>query len=183
MKGIMFNLLESCVTEEFGERTWDDVLEACGLDGAYTSLGNYPDEHLAALLGGVAKGLGRSVPATERWFGRQAIAPLAARYPEFFEVPDTRSFVLTLNDVIHAEVKKLYPGADVPVFEFVTGAAGRVTLIYRSARRLCQLAEGLVEGAALQFEERAVISQAACMRRGDDACVIECAFEPAGGDA
>ena len=43
----------------------------------------------------------------------------AVRYPQFFEPHDcTRSFVLTLNDIIHPEVRKLYPGADVPEFDF-----------------------------------------------------------------
>ena len=184
MKGVIFNLLEGCVRAEHGERVWDDMLEAAALDGAYTSLGSYPDAHLVALMDAAAKALGKSVPEIERWLGQRSITPLAAHYPEFFTSHrETRSFVLTLNDVIHAEVRKLYPGADVPEFEFATSAANQVTLTYRSARRMCRFAEGLIEGAAAHFAEQVAISQTACMLRGDDTCVIACAFTPLAGNA
>lgn len=184
MKGVIYNLMEACVSAEFGERLWDELLDETGLDGAYTSLGSYPDAHLSALIGAASKRLGKTAPEVERWLGIRAMGPLAARYPEFFTAHrDTLSFVLTLNDIIHAEVRKLYPGADVPTFEFATGAGNRVALTYRSARRMCQFAEGLVEGAAAHFKERVLISQPSCMRRGDETCVIECVFTAAGGDA
>ena len=38
MKGIVFNLLEEVVTEAYGADAWDSLLDAAGLDGAYTSL-------------------------------------------------------------------------------------------------------------------------------------------------
>ena len=34
-----------------GVRMWDDLLDAANVDGAYTALGNYPDEQLVALAG------------------------------------------------------------------------------------------------------------------------------------
>ena len=43
MKGIVFNLLEQLVARDYGEDTWDALLDASGLEGAYTSLGSYPD--------------------------------------------------------------------------------------------------------------------------------------------
>jgi hypothetical protein len=50
MKGIVFNLLEEVVRRAYGEDTWDTLLEAAGLDGVYTSLGNYPHEELLQLV-------------------------------------------------------------------------------------------------------------------------------------
>jgi hypothetical protein len=46
MKGIIFNLLEEVVIRDHGADTWDELLSATCLDGAYTSLGSYPDEHI-----------------------------------------------------------------------------------------------------------------------------------------
>jgi hypothetical protein len=43
LKGIMFDLLEATVSATHGAHVWDDLLEATGLTGAYTTLGNYPD--------------------------------------------------------------------------------------------------------------------------------------------
>ena len=35
MKGIVFNLLEEVVTREYSADTWDDLLEAAGVNGSY----------------------------------------------------------------------------------------------------------------------------------------------------
>ena len=50
MKGIVFNLLEEAVVEAHGVDAWDQILEDVGADGAYTSLGNYPDDEALALV-------------------------------------------------------------------------------------------------------------------------------------
>ena len=108
---------------------------------------------------------------------RMLIVPspaLAAAYPGFF-VPhhDIGSFLGTLNDIIHPEVRKLYPGADVPTFGFTTASDGTITMRYGSPRRLCAFAEGLIEGAATQFGQVVTIEQPRCMLRGDELCTIE----------
>ncbi len=54
MKGIIFNLVEEVVRNRYGEDTWDELLDAAGLDGAYTSLGSYPDEELLRLVAAAA---------------------------------------------------------------------------------------------------------------------------------
>jgi hypothetical protein len=181
MKGIIFNLLEEVTTTAMGEAAWDGILEQAGADGAYTSLGNYADREFASLLQATAGRAGKDEKETLRWFGRQSMPILAQRYPEFFVKHDSlRSFLLSLNDVIHAEVRKLYPGADVPVFQFEmpAGEAAHDTLIihYRSKRRLCMLAEGFIEGAADHYEERVTIRQSACMLESAPACAIGCTF-------
>ncbi len=181
MKGIIFNLLEEVVTAHIGEAEWDAILESAGTDGAYTSLGNYPDEDFGRLLDALSRRIGRSDRETLNWFGQQAMPFLAKRYPEFFTPhKGLRSFLLSLNDVIHAEVRKLYPGADVPVFEFESpdGAGAHDTLIihYRSKRRLCQLAEGFIVGASEQFGEQVTIEQSTCALHGAGECALVCRF-------
>jgi hypothetical protein len=182
VKGILFNLLEEVVVQEYGEDTWDEILDAAAPDGAYTSVGSYPDEEFIALVEAIPTRLDQ--PSTEvlRWFGSCAIPLLAARYPIFFEGhTSTTGFLLTLNDIIHAEVRKLYPDAEVPTFEFDVPVQNghpdrRLIVGYRSRRQLCTLAEGFIEGAALQFGEHAAIEQTTCMSRGDGVCTIVCSF-------
>ena len=99
---------------------------------------------------------------------------LAAAYPEFFVgQDDIRTFVVALNDIIHPEVRKLYPGADVPTFGIGRSAPHSVVLRYGSPRRMCALAEGLIEGAAAQFGQHVTIAQTDCMLRNDELCTIE----------
>ena len=147
MKGVVFNLLEQLVARDFGEDTWDALLDASGLDGVYTSLGSYPDEDLVKLVSAAAR---RSPcrPTTWSVVWAQRASAVRGAYPQLFEPHDcTRSFVLTLNDIIHPEVRKLYPGADVPEFDF-DARDGVLVMGYRSPRKLCSFAEGLLLGAA-----------------------------------
>lgn len=180
MKGIIFNLLEQVISLEHGEEVWDELLDETGITGAYTAVGTYPHEQLVSLVEAASRRLGASPWDVERWFGRASFPLLAERYPGFFEGHrSARSFILTLNDVIHPEVRKLFPGAYAPSFEFDTAEAGALSLSYTSQRNLCAFAEGLVEGAADHFGEHAVIEQTACARRGDDRCVLHVKFERA----
>ena len=177
MKGIVFNLFESIVVREHGEDTWDALLAAAGVDGAYTSLGSYPDADLTRLLEASPQPLGLADPAAVlRWFGRRAIPVLAGRYPAFFQPPTTRDFILTVNEIIHPEVRKLYPGADVPVFDFETTSPELLVMGYQSKRKLCALAHGFVEGAADHYGERVSVVHRSCMHTGDDKCVFEISF-------
>lgn len=179
MKGIVFNVLQRVVTEKYGEDTWDDLLEAASLEGTYTAVGSYDDTELLALVGAACTALGTTADDLLRWFGRSAMPVFAERYPQFFEGhTSARPMVLTLNDIIHPEVRKLYPGADVPVFAFGE-KDGAITIGYDSPRRLCAFAEGLLHGAADHFGEHATISQDTCMLRGDAACTIVVSFEQA----
>lgn len=185
VKGILFNLLEAVVTAEFGEDAWDDTLDAAGVIGAYTAIGSYEDAEFLTLLGAMPTRGPSSAADQLRWFGRRAMPVLADRYAVFFAPhASTRAFLLTLNDIVHPEVRKLYPGADVPVFDFPRmGADGSdtVSMSYESARRLCWLAEGFVLGAGDHYGETVVIEQDECMHDGAARCLIRCTFSEADG--
>jgi hypothetical protein len=182
MKGVVFNLLEETVTRDYGEDAWDDLLDAAGLEGAYTSLGGYPDGDLIALVGAASSALGLPPDDVVRWFGRSALPLLAAGHSDFFAAHDSvRPFILTLNDIIHPEVRKLYPGADVPVFDFDATSDDVLVMGYFSSRQLCAFAEGLIEGAADHYRQTVSIEQPQCMKRGDAKCVLEMSFGGGGG--
>lgn len=174
MKGIVFNLLEELVRRDQGEDAWDELLEVADLHGAYTSLGSYPDEEMLKLVAEISSS--RQLTANEviRWFGRHSLPLLAEKYPKFFEPHHTtRPFLLTLNTIIHPEVRKIYPGADVPVFDFDTSDEDALIIGYHSARKMCAFAEGLIEGAAAHFGEKVELTQPKCMLCGDEKCDIK----------
>lgn len=173
MKGIVFNLLEEVVTREHGEEVWDALLVDAGVPGVYTSLGSYPDVDLFAIVGAASARRGVDADTMLRWFGLQALPLLARKYPEFFAAhSSTRPFLLTLNHVIHPEVRKLDAAADVPVFDFELIGDHGLRMGYASPRRLCSLAEGLIESAAIHFGETAHIEQTACMKDGAAKCQL-----------
>lgn len=177
MKGIVFNLLEAVVVDAHGIDAWEDVLDTTGLDGSYTGVGQYPDDHLGALLDATAHRLGMARPELERWFGVEAFPRLAAAHPSFVADCDgTRRFLLQLDDVVHAEVQKLMPDAYLPGFACERVDDGSIVLVYTSRRRLCRFAEGLIVGVARHFGDDVSVRQSTCTHEGAPECRFAVAF-------
>jgi len=177
MKGIVFNLLEDAVARDHGPDGWCDLIDAAGVSGIYTSLGSYPDEELFGLVNTAAALMGNSPADVLQWFGRAAMPMLASRYGELFVGHDNaRSFVLSVNDIIHPEVRKLYSGAGCPNFHFRYDDAGRLLVSYQSPRGLCRLAHGFIEGASDHFGQATTIEHLSCMQDGAPACRMAVAW-------
>ncbi len=174
MKGIVFNLLEEVVSRGFGADTWDDILANSQVSGTYTSLGNYSDAEMLALVNAAAAKLAMPAPEVLRWFGENAMPLLKERYAALFENhASARSFVLSVNSIIHPEVRKLYSGANCPFFHFRETEGGAVLMEYGSSRKMCDLAHGFVKGAANIFGEVVEITHHTCMNHGADKCLME----------
>jgi hypothetical protein len=172
MKGIVFNLLEDAVIKYHGEDVWDDFLDAAELDGAYTSLGSYDDAELERLVLAASNALNLAPGTVLRWFGRVAMPNMAIRFPVFFQGHTTgRTFVMDLNAVVHAEVRKLYVGAGCPRFDLQEDGTA-VLMGYHSPRRLCDLAHGFLEGLADHYGETVAVEHLYCRNAGDDRCLI-----------
>ena len=179
LKGVVFNLLEQVVSEEAGEAAWEQAVAESGVEGAYTSLGTYSHGELAGFADSLSAQLDLDPDETVRWFGQRALPKLAATYPQLFEShKGTLAFLGTLNDIIHPEVRKLYPGADVPVFDYRLVESDRMLMGYRSRRGLCFFGHGLIEGAGTHFGENLKVAQTTCEKRGDSECVFEVVVVP-----
>lgn len=177
MKGVIFNLLQAVVTEAHGDDVWDDLIDQAGASGAYTSLGNYDDAELEALVAAACEKLGLDRGAVLRWFGQQAMPHLAIAYPVFFEGhAGARTFLEGINDIIHAEVRKLYVGAECPHFNIQNAPGDRMDMDYLSSRRMCALAQGFTEGAARHFGEDIDFEHLTCTERGDPHCTFRIAW-------
>lgn len=170
MKGLLFNIAEAIVTDVAGPDAWDDVLDATGLSGAYTSLGDYDDAELHTLMVAAAARLHLTVDALLVAGGRRGFAHLAMHAHDLVApYRDVAGLLQDLDDVIHSEVRKLYPDARPPHFG-TTPVEGGFELEYHSERGLCRLAEGLVLGAAERFEQPVEVEHLACTRTGAAAC-------------
>jgi predicted hydrocarbon binding protein len=179
--GIIFNLLEEAVTRRFGAGAWAEMLAKVDV-GGYLPFDRYPDDELFRLLGALPVAAEMNAEERLRWFGRAAVPLLAERYPLIFAPhASAESFLLTLNAILH-------PGGSVPadveagpldleVLE--VDPPGGLVLGYRSARRLCALAEGFVTGTADYYGESVKIEQPRCMLHGEERCALVCTFEPA----
>jgi hypothetical protein len=177
VKGIIFNLLEEVVTQHYGEDAWDDLLDGAAVSGSYTSLGSYPDDEALRLISNAAESLNSTPFEMLRWFGQEAMPLLAVRYPAYFRAhTTTRPFVLSVNSIIHPEVRMVYPGADVPTCGFRNEPDGSLVMTYNSGRRFCALAVGFMEGAAAYYGETVSVDQIQCMHRGGPVCEYRVTF-------
>ena len=180
MKGIVFNILNEMVEKEFGMEAWDHLLNETDLDGVYVATATYPDEELMKLVAAASEATAIPVVPLVRSFGEFMVPKFAERYPVFFENQSClKSFLLTVDEVVHVEVRKLYPEAGLPEFRYENRDDSTLTMLYRSPRKLCALAEGLIAGSATHFGQRYSLAHDVCMHNGSDHCALELTLEAA----
>jgi predicted hydrocarbon binding protein len=172
MKGILFNVVEDVVTEAMSADAWDDVVEAAGVDGSYTSLATYPDTELTAIAAAIATAANLSTEETLTLAGRLGFKHLAARNPHLLDgIDGWLQLVESLDSIIHPEVRKIYADAEVPGFA-TTQIEGGLRVVYTSRRQLCSLAEGLIVGGGEWFDCKLAVEHERCVRQGDTACTM-----------
>lgn len=161
MKGVVFSELLEMVEQRYSLAVVDDVLEKADLPsggGVYTSVGTYPVEEMGSLLVELSRATETPVPDLLRVFGRHLFGRFTEAYPQLMHGSSTFAFLENVETVIHVEVKKLCPDAELPTFECAREGDDRMTMVYRSPRRLSALAEGLMQGCAEHFGEAIEVS-------------------------
>lgn len=153
MKGMVFTEFMEMVEADWSLDMVDDIIASSGVasGGAYTSVGTYPHHEIVALV--QALSARTEIPVTEliRAYGRHLFKRFSVLYPRFFQgVAGSMDFLAGIEDIIHAEVLKLYPDAELPTFRIERGP-GRLVLTYISARPFADLAHGLIEGCVTHF--------------------------------
>lgn len=171
MKGVIFNILEELVIDTAGIVTWNTILETLELQGIYTAGQSYPDDELFALVGEISSRLEQPPEQVVGHFGEYLFQQLSQRYPEFTDdQADLKAFLKSVHDVIHVEVRKLYESPNLPTIVCHEPDANTLIMEYRSPRKLCILAEGLIRGAAEYYKTPIQISHPVCMHKGADHC-------------
>ena len=178
MKGIVFNIFSDLVNDEFGLDVWDQLIErtAPASEAIYTSTELYPDEELVAYVTELSRITGTEAPALIRAVGKFMMHRFKLVHPEFMVGQTAKTMLEGVHDVIHVEVKKLHPDSLLPNFECESHADDQLTMLYSSPRRLCHLAEGLIDGTGEVFGEKISINHAECMHDGAEKCRLELTF-------
>lgn len=155
MKGMVFTELLEMVEANWSLDMVDAMIDGADVasGGAYTSVGTYPYEEIIALVTTLSRLTDISPPDLVRAFGKHLFGRFALAYPRFFEgAKGSFAFLAGIEDVIHAEVRKLYPDAELPTFEVETHGDG-LSLTYFSEHPFADLAHGLIEGCVAHFGE------------------------------
>lgn len=156
MKGLVFKEFFDFVDTRYGPAATEAVLDRADLghDGVYAATGAYPFEDLGALVGAACAQTGETAEALLRDFGGAVGCSFARGYRAHFE-PYNGLFEMLENvdGIIHVEVRKLYPEAELPRFFVERRSAEELVLLYCSERRLWDFAKGIIEAAAGYYGE------------------------------
>lgn len=169
MKGVVFTAFLEMVESQYTANMVDDIIDDCHLPsgGAYTAVGTYPHEEMVDLVVALSKRSGIPIPDLLRAYGQHLFAHFFSTHPSFFvHVHDALSFLAGIEVIIHAEVLKLYPDAQLPRFETEHHSTHRLVQIYHSSRHFEDLAEGLIAGCIAHFGEKIELQREAFEHQG-----------------
>ncbi|MYN07244.1 heme NO-binding domain-containing protein [Pseudoduganella aquatica] len=156
MKGVVFTEFMELVEARMGLDMLDRIIIEANLpnDGAYTSVGTYDHAELVRLVVALSNASGLAIPALIHLFGQHLFQRFSVGYPALFaDASNTYDFLSRIDDVIHVEVRKLYPDAELPKLPCERPAPGELVLMYSSPRGFADLAAGLIDGCIAHFKE------------------------------
>lgn len=159
MRGLLLSEFLAFAEAEYGADMLDRL---AGADpdrpAGWNPVGAYPHRELLGLARRLADLTGSEPPALIRAYGARLFHRLAVLYPGF--MVGARSafpFIAGFQAAIHDELRKVHPDSEVPRIECASRGPDRLELVYRSPRRLGDLAEGLLQGCVDYFGERIAI--------------------------
>jgi Haem-NO-binding len=174
MHGIIFVELQKYVESRVSAEAWRELLVKSGVPTRlYMAVRPYDDAELIALVQTASTMTGTPAPVLLRDFGTFIVPGLMKTYRAFMR-PEWRTLdVLEFTEShVHTKVRSMTKGAMPPFLEATRTSPTQVMMTYRSARKLCPVAEGIIEGIATHYSERIRMEHSRCMSRGDAECKI-----------
>lgn len=175
MKGVVFIAFNELVEEKMGIEVWEKLLAATNpvSGGVYISVEEYDDAELFDMVGKLSEISKVPVEVLVKTFGEYLFGILAVKYPMFVEEEkEFFGFLKGIEDTIHKEVRKLYENPNLPTMHWKQEQENTLDLYYKSPRKLCILAEGLIEGAAQYYKVGYTLDHAQCQHKGSDECLF-----------
>src|ERR1700693_3301479 len=146
--------------------------------GGYELGGSYPDEEVYLIVADVVETTGLSSDVILEQFGQAMVPGLLDLYGILVNSRwSFLDFLLNTEGAIHKGVGLSARSADPPAIEVQRAGPEAVTIVYRSRRRMCSVAKGIVRGAAAHYGAAIAISEDRCMHRGDPECLITVSAE------
>lgn len=174
MHGTIFAELQKYVETKLGPPAWRQLLSAAGIEReAYSPFDIYPDTEVVALVSVASRITGAPAGALLEDFGEFIASDLLEMYWAAID-PTWRTLDVLehAEETIHAIVRINHKGARPPYLEAQRTSPDEVLIVYKSPRRLCQVAKGISRGIARYYGEQVTVTDETCMHRGDADCRI-----------
>lgn len=157
MKGVVFTEFLEMTEQKFGLEIVDRIIGNTDLstDGAYTAVGTYDYMELVGLVQSLSKESSIAVPDLVKALGKHLFGSFASSYPFALKgATNSGELLARVEGIIHVEVRKLYPNAELPTIGFERVDEYNWKLLYQSKRPFADLCEGLIEECIAHFDEK-----------------------------
>lgn len=148
MKGIVFTEFLDMVEQEFGLKTLDKIITASQLESnaVYTSVGTYDFFEMQKLIGNLSIETGIPVDVLIYTYGKFFFKVLTRLHSDIFSLYNSPIDMLaSIENHIHVQVRKIYPGAELPTFKIIDQKENSLEMIYFSERSMYMFAKALME--------------------------------------
>jgi hypothetical protein len=174
VQGIFLDELEQFAVRELGQTGLRRIRQKTGRKGqGYVFDASYPDAELALIVQSIAEATRRPPDEILEQFAAAMVPGLLEVYGFLVDPSWTFvDFLLNTEAVIHKGIRLAAPSAKPPAIRAQSLDINSVAITYRSPRRLCSVAKGILRGAAAQYHVRVAVREDSCMLRGDPECVI-----------
>lgn len=181
MKGEIFNLFEEFIVQNWGTDVFEEIYESIHTNlqtkDPFVGPGTYPDSDFFTIVSKAVEKLNVSLNDGIHLFGKFCLPKLIAKMPQYVEkYTHPKAFLLTIHDVIHVEVKKVYKDATPPDFIYRDPAPDKLIMIYKSKRKLYDFVEGLLDGVSEHFKMPITYTRKIISLDGSEACEFELSF-------
>ncbi len=155
MKGLVFKEFINLIESSYGDETVEKMIDDANIDskGAYTSVGTYDHNEIIRLVTELSLETTVPISVLIKFFGRNLAKIFVKKFPDFFTNKNTFSLLKSVDSIIHVEVKKLYPDAELPRFIYEEINENHLVMDYISVRPFADLAEGLIFGVIDYYNE------------------------------
>jgi len=174
MQGVFLDALERFVELELGRAELSRLRGLIGRgDQGYAFDTSYPDDHITLMVQGVSEATGRPPDEILEQFAEGLVPSLLDVYGFAIDQSWTlMDFLINTERVIHKAVRLNSRSARPPAIGVKRIGPDSVVITYRSERRLCSVAKGIIRGAATHYRVQVALREECCMLRGDAECVI-----------
>jgi predicted hydrocarbon binding protein len=174
MHGVIFVELKKFLDARFGEACWPRLTARTGLaERSYLPVQEYPNAEAEALLTAAVLETGLDSDAFDQNLGEFMAPDLLRMYGSLLPRGSRTLEVVEQADAVMLRVMRARnPAVEGVPLRAERVDAGEVVVTYRSPRRMCGLAKGIVRGVARHFQEPVMIEETSCLHQGADACRI-----------
>jgi hypothetical protein len=160
MKGIVFTEFVEFIEKEFGFDIVDDMIDGAKLESEaiYTQTGNYDYHEMVKMVEVLSKIVNIPSSVLIEKFGVVLFDRLFKMHKSITQhISNPLDFIEKVEKIIHPEVKKLYPDADLPTFDTIYRDENSLKIRYHSKKPFMDLAKGLMIGCGRAFNTELAI--------------------------